>query len=166
MTDQQRWKSYNVKVIDGTGIALADTKQNQSEFPQPSEQREGCGFPVMQIVACFCLASGALLKWVETSLKSPESRILRELMGFFGKGDLVLTDRGFSSYSNLAILKQRGIEAVMRVHQRHKLDYRKGVKLGTYDRLISWSEKKGQPLMCGILKILTTSKKWWDRPIF
>ena len=138
VTAPQRWKGYDVKVIDGTGITLADTKENQSEFPQPSEQREGCGFPVMQIVACFCLASGALLKWVETGLKSHESRILSKLMGFFSRGDLVLTDRGFSSYANLALLKQRGIEAVMRVHQRRKLDYRKGRKLGTYDRLISW----------------------------
>ncbi len=72
----QRWKDRDVKVIDGTGITLPDTVENQKEFPQPSRQLPGCGFPVMKVVACFCLASGALLKWVETELKRHESRIM------------------------------------------------------------------------------------------
>jgi len=93
----QRWKGRDVRVLDGTGITLPDTPKNQAEFPQPSIQRKGCGFPVMKVVACFCLASGALLKWVETELKRHESRILQQFIGFLKPGDVVLTDRGFSA---------------------------------------------------------------------
>ncbi|MDA0350552.1 MAG: IS4 family transposase [Verrucomicrobia bacterium] len=138
----QLWKNRTVRVIDGTGITLPDTPENQAEFPQPSVQRKGCGFPVMQVVACFCLASGALLKWVETELKRHESRILREFIGFFRPGDVVLTDRGFSSYGNLASLFTEGIDAVMRMHQMRKPDYRQGKALGPMDRLVTWAKPK------------------------
>jgi hypothetical protein len=134
----QRWKDRDVKVIDGTGITLPDTPENQKAFPQPARQLPGCGFPVMKVVACFCLASGVLLKWVETELKRHESRILAKFIEFFQPGDVVLTDRGFSSYGNLAALSEKGVDAVMRVHQARKLDYRKGKALGALDRLVEW----------------------------
>lgn len=40
----QRWKDRDVKVIDGTGITLPDTPENQKAFPQPARQLPGCGF--------------------------------------------------------------------------------------------------------------------------
>ena len=92
----------------------------------------------MQVVACFCLASGVLLKWVETELKRHESRILGKFIGFLRPGDVVLTDRGFSSYANLALLFEQGVDAVMRVHQRKQLDYSQGKALGPMDRLVTW----------------------------
>jgi hypothetical protein len=93
-----------VKIVDGTGIAMPDTPENQSEFPQPSLQKPGCGFPVVTLVACFSLASGALLHWVESTLKSHESRIFRKMLDFLGPGELVLGDRGYCSYYNIAMV--------------------------------------------------------------
>jgi hypothetical protein len=142
--DEQRWMGHDIKVMDGTGITLADTPLNQKDFPQPSSQLPGCGFPVMKMVACFCLSSGALLKWVETSLKSHESRILQQFLGFFGSNDVVLTDRGFTSYSNIGLLMQQGVNLVMRAHQARKVDYRTGEWLGRYDRLMTWVKPQRQ----------------------
>lgn len=136
---EQRWLGHDVKVVDGTGIKLADTPENQAEWPQPGEQRPGCGFPVMQVVGCFCLASGAIIGWVETALKSHECRIFRQMLHLFRKSDVVLGDRGFCSYANLALLTQQGVHAVMRAHQMRKLDYRKGKRLGSNDRLVTWT---------------------------
>lgn len=144
VNEQQLWKGHDVKVIDGTGISMPDTSENQKAFPQPGGQRKGCGFPVVKLVACFSLASGALLKWVETSLKSHESIILKEFIGFFKKGDILLTDRGFCSYANIALLVNQGVDAVMRVHQARKMDYRKGKKLSKYEQIIIWGKPKLQ----------------------
>ncbi len=132
------WKGLDVKVVDGTGIAMSDTPENQSEFPQPSLQKPGCGFPVVTLVACFSLASGALLHWIESTLKSHESRIFRKMLEFFGPDDLVLSDRGYCSYYNIAMILSRGAQAVMRLHQVRKIDYRSGKQLGPYDRLLNW----------------------------
>lgn len=139
---EQLWKGMDVKVVDGTGIAMPDTFENQAEFPQPSSQKPGCGFPVVTLVACFSLASGALLRWVESTLKSHESRIFKKMLDFFGKGDLVLTDRGYCSYSNIAMVISRGAHVVMRLHQRRKVDCRKGKRLGKYDWLVTWTRPR------------------------
>lgn len=135
---EQQWLGHDVKVVDGTGIKLEDTPKNQAEWPQPGEQRPGCGFPVMQVVGCFCLASGAIIDWVETALKSHECRIFRRMVHLFQASDVVLGDRGFCSYANLSLLVERGAHAVMRAHQMRKLDYRQGQRLGQHDRLVVW----------------------------
>ena len=139
ITDQL-WKGHDVKVVDGTGITTADTPCLQKRYPQPCGQSPGCGFPVVKLAACFSLASGALLHWVESSLGHHDSPLLRRMIAFFKKGDVVLADRGFCSYANIALLVGRGVEVVMRLHQKRKSDFRQGRPLGSYDRLIVWKK--------------------------
>ena len=50
-----------LKVVDGSSLRLPDTPANQKRFPQPPNQKRGCGFPVMKLVVLFCLTSGVLL---------------------------------------------------------------------------------------------------------
>ena len=142
--NKQLWLGRTVKVVDGTGIRLADTPENQAEWPQPGEQRPGCGFPVMQVVGCFCLASGAIIDWVETALKSHECRVFRQMLYMFGKGNVVLGDRGFCSFANFSMLMDKGVDAVMRLHQRRAPDFRQGKRLGPLDRLITWTRPAGR----------------------
>ena len=141
------WLGRRVKVIDGTGLSMPDTAANQKDWPQPSEQKPGCGFPVVKLVACFCLASGALLEWVEGTLHEHDCRLLQKLLFTFTKGDVVLADRGFSSYASLAALWARGVDAVMRVHHFRKLDWRAGRRLGRRDRLVTWQKGARQGLL-------------------
>jgi len=139
-TSPELWLGRGVKVVDGTGVSMPDTAANQAAWPQPSEQKPGCGFPVVKLVACFCLASGALLQWAEGTLKDSESRLFLKLLSVFKTGEVVLADRGFSSYANLATLGARGVDAVMRLHPFRKLDWRAGRRLGRRDRLVTWQK--------------------------
>ena len=142
LTTPELWLGRRVKVVDGTGVSMPDTKANQKAWPQPGGQKPGCGFPVVKLVACFCLASGALLHWVEGTLKEHDCRLLQKLLSVFKKGDVVLADRGFSSFATLATLWTRGVDSVLRLHQFRKLDWRAGKRLGRRDRLVTW--QKGQ----------------------
>src|SRR5690625_12658 len=101
-------------------------------------QRPGCGFPVMQMVACFCLHTGALLHRITTKLREHESPLLRRILPLLEAGEVLLTDRGFSSCSNLALCKQHGAEAVMRLHQARKIDLRNSRRLGKDDCQVVW----------------------------
>ena len=141
ITPAELWLGRRVKVVDGTGVSMPDTAANQQAWPQPTTQKPGCGFPVVKLVACFCLASGALLAWVEGTLREHDCRLLQKLLSAFKKGDVVLADRGFSSFASLATLAAHGVDAVMRVHHFRKLDWRAGQRLGHRDRLVTW--KKG-----------------------
>ncbi len=51
-----------VKLVDGTGISMPDTQQNEARFPQPSTQAKGVGFPMANLVVVICLATGAALE--------------------------------------------------------------------------------------------------------
>jgi len=108
-------------------------------------------------VACFCLASGALLHWVEGTLHEHDCRLLQKLLSVFKKGEVVLADRGFSSYASLATLRARGVDSVMRVHRFRKLDWRTGQRLGRRDRLVTWQK--------GLLQgKLWTAEQWAQLP--
>lgn len=141
ITSPELWLGRRVKVVDGTGLSMPDTATNQKDWPQPGGQKSGCGFPVVKLVACFCLASGALLHWVEGTLKEHDCRLLQKLLAAFQPGEVVLADRGFSSFASLASLRARGVDALMRVHHFRKLDWRVGQRLGHRDQLVCW--KKG-----------------------
>ena len=83
VTSEQLWCGRRVKIIDGTGISMPDTPQNQRAFPQHSNQKKGCGFPIAKLVGCFCLASGALLHWAEGTLHVHESKLFQKLFALF-----------------------------------------------------------------------------------
>ena len=76
-----------MKVVDGTGVQLADTPANQRRFPQPSTQKPGGGFPVMKIVALFSLSNGALLAHICESLHWHDLRLFRRLWSCLCRGD-------------------------------------------------------------------------------
>ena len=56
-----RWRGRHVKLVDGTGISMPDTLENQEHYPQPSSQAEGVGFPLTRVVGVICLATGAVI---------------------------------------------------------------------------------------------------------
>jgi Transposase DDE domain len=148
VNSDQLWCGRSVKVIDGTGVSMPDTPQNQKAFPQPANQKKGCGFPVAKLVGCFCLASGALLQWAEGTQHVHERKLFRKLFRFFVPGDIALTDRGFCSYVDIATLLRAGVDTVMRLHQARPHDLRKGKRLGPNDRLVAWQRPRQCPRGC------------------
>jgi hypothetical protein len=58
-------------------------------------------------------------------------------------GDILLGDRGFGSFPTVAHLPRQGVDAVARLHQRRKVDFRKAKRSGTHDGLFVW--RKGYP---------------------
>jgi len=148
VTREQLWCGRRVKVLDGTGVSMPDTPKNQRAFPQPSNQKKGCGFPVAKLVGCFCLASGALLHWAEGTQHVHERKLFRKLFAFFLPDDIALTDRGFCSYVDIATLQRAGVDTVMRLHQARPHDLRKGKRLGPNDRLVTWQKPKQRPRGC------------------
>jgi hypothetical protein len=147
---EQLWCGRRVKVVDGTGVSMPDTPRNQRAFPQPSNQKKGCGFPVAKLVGCFCLASGALLHWAEGTQHVHERKLFRKLFAFFLPDDIALTDRGFCSYTDIALLLRAGVDTVMRMHQARPRDLRQGKRLGPNDRLVTWQKPKQRPHGCTV----------------
>lgn len=137
----ERWlEGRSVKIVDGTGLSMPDTPENQACWPQPASQQPGCGFPSMKLVGLFSLSSGALLETATGNLHVHESVLFRELWSKLRKGDVLLADRGYCSFAMMAGLQQRGIDTVMRLHQMRRADFRTGKALGPDDRLVVWEK--------------------------
>lgn len=140
--DNWLWQGRAVKVADGTTISMPDTPANQQAYPQPDAQAAGLGFPIVRVVVVFCLATGAV---IDAALgryqgkRTGEAALLRQLADAFEAGDVVLADRAFSGFYELAFWQSRGVDAVVRLHHARRIDFRTGVRLGREDHLVVWS---------------------------
>jgi len=156
---RQLWHGFRVQVVDGTTTSLPDTPKNQRAYPQPGSQKPGCGFPLLKLVGVFSLSTGALLDYALGDKHQHELGLLRRLMHLFKAGDLVLADRGFSTYTLLALLLLRGVHCLFRLHQARPADLRKGKRLGKKDRLFTWDKPLQRPPYLPKLIWKTVSKQ-------
>lgn len=139
------WKGRVVKIVDGTTVSLADTPANQAAYPQPRHQRPGLGFPLARLVVVFSLAVGTVLEAAVgpcAGKRTGEPALFRRLHERLHRGDVVLADRYYCSYFEIALLQQRGVDAVMRLHQRRPVDFRTGRRLGREDHVVVWKKPK------------------------
>jgi hypothetical protein len=139
--DPERMNGRRVVVVDGTGVSMPDTIENQLVWPQQRHQKAGCGFPQAAICACFCLQTGALLSHKVGNKKSHELPMLREQWDTFNPGDIFLGDKGFCSYFDLSSFKDRGVDSVITLARRIPVTEAKSVEvLGNDDLLIHWKK--------------------------
>jgi hypothetical protein len=145
IADDGLWRQRRVKIVDGTGLSMPDTKANQKIYPQSQRQKPGCGFPVMKLVVAFSLATGAILGFVKGTLHDAERALFKGLWDLFEPGDVVLADSAFCSYADFYFLSQRHIDCVMANHHRRTKGLQFVKSLGKEDRLLYWIKMKPCP---------------------
>jgi Transposase DDE domain len=141
-----RWCGRRVKVVDGSTVIMTDTQANQRAYPQLSSQKPGLGFPIARLVVIFCLATGSALEMAigkYQGKQTGENALFRSLWDdAFEPDDVVLGDRYYCSYIDIAMLKRRGVDSVFRLHQRRRCDFRSGRRLGKEDQIVEWLRPK------------------------
>lgn len=138
-----RWLGHRVVDVDGSTLTMADTPANQADYPQLASQKPGCGFPIARLVVVFSLAVGTVLDAVLARYEGKqtgENSLFRTLHELLSPDDVVLADRYFGGWFDLALLRQRGVHGVVRKHQLRATDFRTGVRLGRNDHLVYWSK--------------------------
>lgn len=138
-----RWLEHRVLDVDGSTFTMPDTPANQAEYPQMASQRRGCGFPIARIVVVFSLAVGTVLEAALARYQGKqtgENSLFRTLHPLLKEGDVVLADRYFSGWFDLALIRQRGAHVVVRKHQLRATDFRTGQRLGKDDHLVCWKK--------------------------
>ena len=162
-----RWLGHRVWVADGSSFSMPDTPELQAAFGQPGNQKAGCGFPVAKWLALFDVATGMLLRSAAAPLRSHEMSRCAPLSDDLEPGDIVMGDRGLSSYAHLALLVGRGLHGLFRLHQRRAVDAapvrpRAGARefdspaglpgsrwtpaRGESDQIVTWSKPKSKPV--------------------
>jgi len=147
-TQAHRWRGHRVWVVDGSGVSMPDTPDLQNAFPQPVSQKPGCGFPVANLVGLFCWSTGALVHLAIDSRHVGELNLFRRLFQWLQPNDVVVGDRLYGNYYEMAALSARGVHAVCRINRARRVDFRRGRRLGKGDRLVTWRRPKHSA--CGI----------------
>lgn len=160
------WHGHRTFWIDGSSTSMADTPELQEHFGQPGGQRAGCGFPVAKLWGMFDARSGLLVKLLASPLRTHESSQAARFHSELRAGDIAVGDRGFASYVHLALLSERKLHGLFRVHQRQLVSFRKDRKLtgkrprgttalysksrlirklGKYDQLVEYQKPESRP---------------------
>ena len=140
------WHGHRVWLLDGSSCSMPDTDELQKAFGQPGGQKKGCGFPVAHLLTLFDYGTGLLLRVCAAPLRTHDMSQVERVHGEMKAGDVLLGDRGLSSYAHLALLFQAGIHGLFRLHQRTIVSFQKG---RSYDpppsRRVDKKRSKGRP---------------------
>jgi len=113
--EQWLWRGRTVKLVDGTGISMPDTPENQAVYPQPSTQARGVGFPQARLVIVICLATGAALDMAvgpHSGKGTGELGLVRSLLKGFRPGDVMLADALYCNYFLIATVMAAGVDVL------------------------------------------------------
>ncbi len=124
-TDSARWLGHRVWLIDGSSCSTSDTKSLQKAFGQPGNQRKGCGFPVVHLLALFDCGTGLLLRISAAPLRTHDLSLIAAMHAEMTRGDVLVGDRGFCSYGHFGLLFQAGIHGLFRLHQATIVSFHK-----------------------------------------
>ena len=99
------WHGRPVRVVDGSTVTMPDTPENQAEYPQAKTQAAGCGLPIARVLVVFSLAVGSVLEAAigpYAGKQSGENSLFCTLHDVLSRGDVVLADRYFSGWFDVA----------------------------------------------------------------
>lgn len=135
------WHGRHTVLVDGSTSRLPDTPENQQAFPHPKTQRPGLGLPILRWVVLVSLATAGVVGFAwgpYQGKQTGEPALFRKLLGQLRRGDVVVADRYYCSYFMVALLREQGVDVVLRLHQRRRQDFRRGRRLGRYDHIVVW----------------------------
>jgi hypothetical protein len=128
-----------IKLVDGTTVSMPDTAANQAEYPQSSSQKPGLGFPIARVVVLLSLACGVALDMAIGPYKGKntgETALFRQLWRSVFPGDVIVGDRYYASYWDLALLAMCGVDSVYRQHHLRIGERYRVRQLGEHDWLL------------------------------
>ncbi len=83
----------------------------------------GCGFPGAKILALFHAGTGVQFKVMITPLRSHEMASVCGIHPALKAGDVLVDDRGFCSFADLAMWTRDGVYAIIRMHQQKVVNF-------------------------------------------
>lgn len=120
------WLGHRVVMTDATTAAAPDELALQKIWPQPSEQKSGCGFTIVKLLALMDLATGMILQMTMMALTVHEATQLAGPHGMLQAGDVLLGDRAFCSFGHLVLLARLSEIAVFRMSPGQIVDFTPG----------------------------------------
>lgn len=114
-----RWHDSDVYFVDGFTIRAPDTDANQLEFPQPTSQEPGLGYPTIRVVTLTSLAAKVIAHFQYGPMDGKgngELSLFRKTFEFLREKQVIVGDSNFDSYYDLAALVERKVNCVFGIN--------------------------------------------------
>jgi hypothetical protein len=137
------WKGRRVKVVDGTGLSMPDTPENQAAYPQPAKIAAGLGFPLLRLVVVFSLSVGTVLDAAfgrHQGKGTGEVSLFRSLKSLLQAGDVLLADRLYATFWDVYRALASGADVVMRMHAGRTAVWFRGRGHSKGNRRVWWKK--------------------------
>jgi hypothetical protein len=118
-----RWCGRRVAIVDGSGVSVPDTPELRAFFGTAGGCAEGCGLPLMSVLAVFDADDGRLLDVHAAPGCTHDLRHASDLHPALAAGDVLVGDRGFCAYVHLAALRAIGCDGVFRVSKTREMPF-------------------------------------------
>ena len=131
-----------IMLVDGFTVTAADTPENQEVFPQNPAQKEGLGFPIIRGVSLISMVTGLL---VELALgpyagkQSGETALLWQMLDRLKPGDTLVADCYLCTYWIVAACKNKGVNIVMKNHDKRPDDPQDACRIDKHQRTTIWN---------------------------
>jgi hypothetical protein len=142
--DAGRWLGHRMFLVDGSSFSMPDEDELRDHFGQSGRRAAGCSFPTAHWLALVHFGSGLFQQVLAAPLRTHDLAGAAELHPELEAGDVLVGDRAFCSYAHLALLASRGVQAVVRAHQKLIVDFTPGRPHAEPSRGKS-AKKKGLP---------------------
>lgn len=130
------WFGRIVRLIDASGFSMPDTDENRRRWPYAGGQKRGCGFPTGKFGGLFCLHTGRLLAFAQSTWKAHDLLLARKLLRWLHAGEVLVADRAYCGWFFLVQLLAQKVDFVIRLHQARTVRSR---------RYRSWREAWKKP---------------------
>lgn len=137
--------SGRVLLFDGFTITAADTPKNQKEFPQNPAQKEGLGFPIIRGVSLISMVTGLLVDLAigpYSGKQSGETALLWKMLDQLKPGDTLVADCYICTYWIVAACKIRGVNIVMKNHDKRDDNPVGANRIDKHQRTTLWLRPK------------------------
>lgn len=112
------YRDRPVFLVDGTGVSMPDTPELIEAFGCTRSKQYASRFPVARVTVVGLAGVNAIWDYRIDEYRCSEDEQLHEMWHTIPSGAICLFDRYFSSFYNLAKLRQRRIGVLSRLHQR------------------------------------------------
>ncbi|MFM8249959.1 MAG: IS4 family transposase [Planctomycetota bacterium] len=134
-----------ILLVDGFTVTAADTPKNQKVFPKNPSQKEGLGFPLIRGVSLISMVTGLLVDLVlgpYAGKQSGETALLWQMLGRLKPGDTLVADCFYCTYWIVAACKRKGVNIVMKNHDKRDDDPFGAHRIDKHQRTTVWLRPK------------------------
>ena len=144
--NDDKWLGHRTFLIDGSSFTTPDTEELGKYFKYPPGQKTGCGFPVGHLLALFHANTGMIQSLIPAGGYTHDMSQATKIHPTLRQGDVMVGDRAFCSFNHLALLQQRQLHAVFRMHQKLIISNQRCVKkIARNDKIIECLKPKKAP---------------------